>query len=202
MKTYSKVEQIFNFSKQEPIIIDYSGINLGESPVWWKERDSFVFTDINGSSIYLLNSNSLDITKIEIQNSVVCIVPCDRTRLLLVFFHKICIYDVETKDLQTIYSPPRNELGLRFNDGKCDIMGRLWISGIRNEDEKTNSSIFIVAKDKLTVKEKNKVILGNGLDWNFKSKKFFFTDSKRFRIYCYRYSKDPVNLSKKRSVFF
>ena len=80
-------------------------------------------------------------------------------------------------------------------------MGRLWISGIRNEDEKTNFPIFIVAKDKLTVKEKNKVILGNGLDWNFKSKKFFFTDSKRFRIYCYRYSKDPVNLSKK-GLFF
>ena len=202
MKTGSKGEQIVNFSELKPLIIDCPRLNLGESPVWWKERSSFVFTDINGNSIYLLNPTSLNTTEIKFKNSVVCIVPCDRSKLLLVFFHKICVYDIETNNLQTIFTPPRNKLGVRFNDGKCDKNGRFWVSGIGDQEEKTNSSIFIIEKDKFTIKEKNKIILGNGLDWNLESKKFFFTDSKRFRIYSYSFSKDPLNLSSHRSIFF
>ena len=52
------------------------------------------------------------------------------------------------------------------------------------------------------IKERNNISLGNGLGWDNNNKLFYFTDSKKQKIYSYTYADDPVDIDKGKSVFY
>lgn len=187
----------------KPSIIDSPRFNLGESPVWWVERNLFVFTDILDNRICLFDPFSFTTEIIKTTEPVVCIAPCNEQVLLLTYHAKICTFNIETNTINDLFVSKETELGIRFNDGKCDQLGRFWVSGIKDESKGVNSSIFIFFQNHYyVVKERNNIFLGNGMGWDNKNKLFYFTDSKKQKIFSYKYSNDPVHINSKKTVFF
>ena len=112
----------------KPSIIDSPRFNLGESPVWWVERNLFVFTDILDNRICLFDPFSFTTEIIKTTEPVVCIAPCNEQVLLLTYHAKICTFNIETNTINDLFVSKETELGIRFNDGKCDQLGRFWVS--------------------------------------------------------------------------
>ena len=164
MKLGKKKFNMTRIFSPEPLIINLPKFKLGESPVWWGERNSFIFSDILDNKICLFNPFLLTTKIIKTSEPVVCIVPCNEQVLLLTYYTKICTFNIETNVINDFFVSKETELGLRFNDGKCDHLGRFWLSGIRNESTGINSSIFIFFNNRsYLVKERNNIFLGNGL---------------------------------------
>lgn len=194
---------MIDFSNQKPIIIDNPKFHLGESPVWWKERGLFIFTDILDKKICFFDPFTMETKLLNTSEAVVCVIPCNEKKILIANYNKICILDVESNKIKDFFVPKKKELGLRFNDGKCDSYGRLWISGVNNQKERINSSIFVLSSSlPLLIKERNNILLGNGLGWDHNQNKFYFTDSLRQKIFCYEFTTNPTKIIKKRTVFF
>lgn len=90
----------------------------------------------------------------------------------------------------------RETKGNRFNDGKADPTGRLWVGTLGPEHEPLK---FLTEKANLYSYEKgrgfkhhlDKVSISNGLAWNRELKKFYYNDTFTFKVVEFDY--DEVN---------
>ena len=86
----------------------------------------------------------------------------------------------------------------RFNDGKCDVMGRLWLSSMDNNEKKDTGKLwFFKSSAKAKIVDKNFKI-GNGIDWSPDNKNLYFSVSDKRIIYSYSFDVNSGKLSKKK----
>ena len=174
----------------------------GEGPIFW--NDHLLYVDIEGHTLIRLNPESGDEEFWEMGERIGTVVPRVEGGFLCAGDSGIYTFDPITGEKVNVADPEADKRpDNRFNDGKCDHLGRFWLSGIRNESTGINSSIFIFFNNRsCLVKERNNIFLGNGLGWDKNNKLFYFTDSKKKIIFSYQYSNDPVDIDTRKSVFF
>lgn len=84
----------------------------------------------------------------------------------------------------------------RFNDGKADNQGRLWI-GTSSEEKLPDGSLFEVTRDNLSKPSVviSPVTTGNGLTWNKANNRFFYNDSPTRIVMAYDYNDEEGTIS-------
>jgi len=89
----------------------------------------------------------------------------------------------------------------RFNDGKCDPVGRLW-AGTMDIQEKnaTGSLYFLDPKDLKSHKVLSGITVSNGLGWSPDNKKMYYIDTPTMRVSVFDYSLDSGRLDNKRTA--
>jgi sugar lactone lactonase YvrE len=81
------------------------------------------------------------------------------------------------------------ENGTRFNDGKCDSKGRLWVGTVGAEPGK-QGSLWTMDSDLNVVKQATGFTLSNGMTWSLDNKRMFFVDSEARKVYAFDYNHD------------
>lgn len=85
--------------------------------------------------------------------------------------------------------------GMRFNDGKCDAAGRLWIGTMDDAERSAVGALYRIG----TGGEVSPVLTGlgvtNGLDWSPDDRWFYHTDSLRRTISRFRFEPETGALS-------
>ena len=106
-------------------------------------------------------------------------------------------FDMSLDKLTHINNPEINKPQNRFNDGKCDKMGRFF-AGTMDNVEKTISGSLYWFDGKKVVKKEDNLFISNGLGWNNDSSKFYLTDSPKRVIYVYDYDLKTGEISNKK----
>lgn len=99
---------------------------LGEGPVWDESRKKLFFVDIMGKKINSFDPITKEFDSIETENPVGCIVFHKDNNIISAQQNKLVKINLDTKESVKILDFNLDEY-LRFNDGKCDINGRLWV---------------------------------------------------------------------------
>eukprot|EP00290_Baffinella_frigidus_P008385 CAMPEP_0180137400 /NCGR_PEP_ID=MMETSP0986-20121125/12185_1 /TAXON_ID=697907 /ORGANISM="non described non described, Strain CCMP2293" /LENGTH=383 /DNA_ID=CAMNT_0022078845 /DNA_START=110 /DNA_END=1261 /DNA_ORIENTATION=+ len=128
---------------------------LGESPAWDRAMKRLHFVDIEGCKILSFDPATNACDEVPMGEKIGCVVPYQQGRLLAAGVEKIYTVDVlaevpeerkgpthmavlpdadcETVEIgqgaQVLQAPP----GFRFNDGKCDPSGRLWVGSMNSD---------------------------------------------------------------------
>lgn len=93
---------------------------------------------------------------------------------------------VKSSDLEIIHSVEQDKPRNRFNDGKCDPMGRVFMgtmgSLVNGVWEDKQGSFYSFGKDKKLNCLFGDVGISNGLCWSLDGKILYYVDSLRFRI--------------------
>lgn len=84
----------------------------------------------------------------------------------------------------------------RFNDGKADPTGRLWVGTLSSEPEPLkfltgNGSLYSYEKENRFTWQVGNITISNGLAWNKEIKKFYYIDSLAYKVFEFDY--DEVN---------
>lgn len=84
----------------------------------------------------------------------------------------------------------------RFNDGKVDPAGRLWIGTLGPENAALEflierANLYSYDKENGFKHQLNKISISNGLAWNKELKKFYYIDSLSYEVVEFDY--DEVN---------
>ena len=172
--------------------------HLGESPVWCPSTQSLYFVDIKKPAIYRMLPN-LTIESFIMPSEVGSIVLTDSDMLIAALRDGISYVSVESfkvfdSNLIKIDEPNKN----RFNDAKCDALGRYWVATMDDGCVKPTGSLYMIERD-LTVKKMDSgFIVGNGIDWNIESNIMYFTDSENRTIFSYEYNLKDGSLCNKR----
>ncbi len=122
------------------------------------------------------------------------ITPRLREGFAAVFETGLYLADAEPGNWRRLSSPELHVPGNRFNDAKCDPMGRLWAGTMDNDEKKVSGSLYRFDSLGKATRMRGDVYLSNGLGWSPDSRTFYFTDTLRRVIYAFDFDIDDGSL--------
>lgn len=171
---------------------------LGEGPLWNHNTFEFTFVDIMSKKFFVWKKNILKSYDIPCQIS--CLLPTEKNNTWIAASkNKIIKIFIKNKEVNILTIKVVGESKQnRFNDGKCDALGRLWLSSMdNNEKSNTGQLRFFKSLNKNKVVDKN-FIIGNGIDWSPDNKYLYFAASDKRIVYSYKFDILSGKLSKKK----
>ncbi|MEQ8659135.1 MAG: SMP-30/gluconolactonase/LRE family protein [Hyphomicrobiales bacterium] len=98
----------------------------------------------------------------------------------------------------TLAEPEADRPGNRFNDGKCDAKGRLWLGSLAINTEPNQGALWRYDASGEAIQMVSGVHISNGLGWSPDQKTFYFTDSGPRIIWAYDFDLEAGTLGERR----
>ncbi|MDB5019169.1 MAG: L-arabinolactonase [Pedobacter sp.] len=175
---------------------------LAEGPIWDALSKSLLYVDIIDGLIHEYYPDTDEHKTINVHQMVGAIALCEDGRLLAALKAGLAYVCRETGKFDVFTNPESHLPGNRFNDGKCDPSGRLWI-GTMDIDEKANAgSVYMLDTDQGITKKIENTTISNGMAWSPNHKIFYYIDTPTMTVVAYDY--DCINgfIRNKRVVIF
>lgn len=177
-------------------------LKLGEGPVWDSAEKVLYYVDIEGKSIGCYNPRTREHTFLETEKMPGCIVSNCRGSLVAAEQDRLVEVNPKTGKRCVL---DRLELpeGLRFNDGKCDCRGRLWV-GIMAIDQdapyaKGCGSLYRYEEGRWEAVLEG-MSIPNGIAFAPDDRTMYYIDTPTRRIDSYRFDPETGTLSGKRTA--
>lgn len=100
-------------------------------------------------------------------------------------------------EIAVLAEPEADRPGNRFNDGKCDSKGRLWVGSLAINTEPGRGRLWRVDADGRCALMEEGLHISNGLGWSPDDKTFYFTDGPT-KILAYDFDAEAGTISNRR----
>jgi sugar lactone lactonase YvrE len=176
--------------------------DLNEGPHWDEKRQVLWHVDINDFSVCRLNTTSGDGECHKLTDLLTLVHPYPNGEDILVTQrNKIVKLNWKTKKTEILAEvAPELNGKERFNDGKADASGRLWMGTIfdgSNGVVEGKGNLYKVEGNKF-IKEAEGFWLTNGMTWSHDNKKMFVNDSEGRKIFVFDFDLEKGTLSNKK----
>lgn len=172
---------------------------LGEGPCWSPRDGALYWVDILTPSIHRFDIGTGQDSEIKLGAMVSLAIPKATGGLLVATPGGLMTFDDATKRLSLLCHPESERPGNRYNDGKCDRMGRLWVGSLDMGTAANRGNLFRVDPDGAWKKMDTGFTVANGLGWSPDNKLMYFTDSIRRTIYVYDFDLLSGSITNRRS---
>lgn len=186
-------------------VVSKENFNLGEGPHW--RNRTLYFVDAFVGDLHCFDFDDQDKIKeqwkINLGDLTTIIIPVENGNgeiTLATIRNKLVKVDWNTKKHEVI-DVVAEELGgkERFNDGKIDAYGRLWIGTVLHDDKggvvPGGGALYKLVEKKL-VKMSGNFSLSNGMAWSKNKKIMYFNDSEGQKVYKFDFDIEKGTLSK------
>ena len=152
--------------------------SLGEGAVWDYKNNRLLWIDISDGKVFIFTPSDDKNVEINVGKMIGTIVPYEKNKVVVALEDGIYELDLETKKLTFICSPENPMIkGNRYNDGKCDAQGRLWVGTMNMKEETPTAGLYIVKGNGECQQVLKNVITSNGICWSLDNKKMYYHDS-------------------------
>lgn len=162
-------------------------MSLGESPLWSVARQTLYWVDINRGVIYAWRpGHDESPSRIELDEKVGCIALSEAGLLAATASGIVRLrlpFDGRPERL-TDNPEWREGSGNRFNDGRCDSAGRLWVGTIAADEASPTAALYCLDRGEL-VRRQAGLGISNGLAFSPDRRWLYHTDSLTRRILRY-----------------
>lgn len=183
-----------------------------ECPTWDTRNNLLYFVNIHAGEIYRYHYETEEIEKIKLDGEIAPVIPSKTDPNLLIAGLNRSIVAVEwnstasspTKILTTVSNQFPTS---RFNDGKADKQGRLWIGTMGHEDSNglTPNQGVLYQVTCQTLKsplvEVAPVNISNGMAWNKANDKLYYIDTPTRQVAEYSYNDQTGTITNRRVAF-
>ena len=171
---------------------------LLEGCLWDERRGRLYFLDIEGYKIYCRYEDGR-LEELQLPTYVSCIVKNGKGGLTAALQDGLYDVDFDRKHLEKRMNSGL-PADLRYNDGKCDPMGNLWVGTMsvhpEAEGAKGKGSLYCIRHYQIAGRYDGYTI-PNGLDWDMERGLFYHTETSSQVISVYRFSREPGKLGEK-----
>lgn len=170
--------------------------DLGESPVWW--NDWLYWVDINGQRLHVFSPATEERRSVELPEKTAAVVPRSSGGVVLGLETGLASLDAGLGNFTRLPWPAEHRIVNRFNDGKCDARGRLWIGTLGRD--RAIASLFRVAPSHAVSQVISGVYVSNGLCWDEGLGRFYFIDSPLRTIDVFDWDAEQGTIANRRIV--
>jgi sugar lactone lactonase YvrE len=120
---------------------------LGEAPIWSPRDSALYWFDILTPSVHWCDATRRLDQELKLGSMASVAVPKATGGLLVATPAGLMTLDVSSKRLSAFCHPESERPGNRYNDGKCDRMGRLWTGTLDMATAASRGNLFRVDAD-------------------------------------------------------
>jgi sugar lactone lactonase YvrE len=154
---------------------------LGESPFWQPDEAALYWVDIPGRMLNRWHPETASHRSWALPAEAGCCAPLPGGDLLLAMRDGLYRFDPVTGQRRLLAAPPYDPKVERYNDGKADPQGRLWVGTIYEPRDAANAALYRWAAGKLT-KMAGGVTVSNGLAFSPDGRTLLWSDTAAHRI--------------------
>ncbi|MCR2745522.1 SMP-30/gluconolactonase/LRE family protein [Limnobacter parvus] len=175
---------------------------LAESPryahgCWaWVDIDQRVLYRLNQSDI--LSSGQPNLHALELPDEIGCVLPTARAETW-VLLGRQGAWLLEHNSLTLKLAAPFDSAKHRFNDGRADPAGRVWISSLVDARSPATAALYCIESGKAELKI-NDLIVGNGLAFSPQGNSMFLSDTRHKCLWRFDFDSATSVLSNKRLI--
>jgi sugar lactone lactonase YvrE len=172
---------------------------LGESPLWHPAEQVLFWCDIPGRALNRFDPRTGAHRRWDFDSDLACCVPLMEGGLLLALRSGLACFDPghdrKHRVPDTRPYDPRVE---RFNDGKADAQGRLWVGTIYEPRDEPRAALYRFADGRLD-KMADRITVSNGLAFSPDERTLYWADTKAHTVYAFDYDGAAGTLSRQRA---
>lgn len=160
---------------------------LGEGAMWDYRTNLLYWIDIEGKSLHKYNPETKsDVTMLLPKRPGTVVLTNDNNKCIVALEDSICYVSIDKNNITPISGPGFNGAPVRFNDGKCDPLGNLWVGTVDNKDYANPiAKLYRFDANKIFTVEKEGVVVSNGIAWSPDGKKMYYIDSPTRTVVAY-----------------
>ena len=171
---------------------------LGESPLWHPAEQVLYWCDIPGHALNRFDPKDGAHRVWPFATDVACCAPLMEGGLLLALRSGLLRFDTQTGKAEPLQCDlPYDPKTERFNDGKADAQGRLWVGTIYEPREPAKAALYRSAGGKLD-KMADKITVSNGLAWSPDARTMYWADTKAHTVHAFDFERAGGAISNQR----
>ncbi|HZW23407.1 SMP-30/gluconolactonase/LRE family protein [Noviherbaspirillum sp.] len=174
-----------------------SRVLLGESPLWHPQEQALYWIDIAGLAVHRFDPVSKNHRSWSVPSEPGCIAWCADGGLLVAMRAGISILDTEKGSLHPVVDAPYDPARIRFNDGRCDAAGRLWVGTLSDDRSLALGALYCLERGVIK-KVGNPVTVSNGLAFSLDGRTLYHADTTAHRISAFTFDQGSGGLGEGR----
>jgi sugar lactone lactonase YvrE len=159
-------------------------MQLGECPLWHSGEAALYWVDIPAQTLHRLHTASRTHKSWALPSEPGCIALCASGGIVVALRSGLALLDTVSETLTPLADAPYDPSKLRFNDGRCDAAGRLWVGSIYEPRDRQLGSLFRIERGTMHDCAKP-VTVSNGVAFSPDNRTLYHTDTTAHRITAY-----------------
>ena len=162
-------------------------LELGEGPAWDAQAGILYFVDVHTGDLHIYQPVFGMHHSVNLGKSISCLAPAEDGSLILALHSGLWTFHLTTGLRKHLCSPEPHLPGNRFNDGKCDPVGRFLVGTMDDAEQQTTGSLYSLSRDGNLKTLLTSLQISNGLTWSPDHRILYFIDTPTHLIMAYDY---------------
>lgn len=168
---------------------------LGEGAFWNYKTQELYWVDIEGKQLNIYNPTTKNNRSISMPSLIGTVVPYKENEAVVALVDGIYKVNLLTEEVTLLSDVEFNMPENRFNDGKCDPNGNLWVGSMHFKQSRPNASVYKVNEQGETIKMIDSVTISNGIVWTKDTKTMYYIDTPSANIMAYDFNPETNTIS-------
>ena len=173
---------------------------LGEGAFWDFKNQKLYWVDIEGKKLHIYNPDSKMNQILSTPTRIGTVVPIDNKEAIIALEDGVYKIDTYTGDIELLSDVESKQIENRFNDGKCDINGNLWVGSMHLDQNKPVAALYKINKSGKSEKMLDSITISNGIVWTSDNKTMYYIDTPRGNIRAFDFDVNNSTISNERIV--
>ena len=161
-------------------------MQLGECPLWHAAEAALYWIDIDGRAVHRTIPASGAHQQWDMPSEPGCIAIRAAGGLLVALRSGLAVLNTRSGELTPVADAPYDQGTTRFNDGRCDAAGRLWVGSIYEPRDHAHAALYCIERDEISDSGKRATV-SNGVAFSPDNKILYHADTTTHRIFAYDY---------------
>lgn len=164
---------------------------LGEGAIWHARSARLLWVDIDGHSVHGYEPDTGRTLTALVGESAGTVVPTRRREVLVALQRGFAFLDLTGARLTPFPVEPLLPATHRFNDGKCDSAGRLWVGSMSATAEPGVGALWCLHPELRAESRRAGLTIPNGITWSRDGRTLYHIDSPTRRVEAFDF--DPFS---------
>lgn len=172
---------------------------VGEGPIWDYKFHRLLWIDTQGS-LYVFTPNDKKNREIKLGKQIGTVVPYKEKEVIVALEDGIYKMNLDNEQLTFLGDPEGRAAGNRYNDGKCDAAGRLWVGTMDKDCTPLKANFFKMESNGASEKVLGEVTISNGVAWSPDGKKMYYQDTPTRKVSAFDFDVEKGTISNRQEV--
>ncbi len=163
---------------------------LGEGSIWHSSTGRLWWVDIEGRKLFITDPETGEGQEIDVGQRIGTVVPSVNGTAVVALQDGLYELELDTRKMTQLAPHRASASDIRFNDGKCDPQGRLWVGSMHVDGLVRRGALYRFDSRGL-VKQLSDVSISNGICWSEDQKTMYYIDSPTHAVRAYDF--DPLS---------